>query len=162
MRSKIAAKKVIWSLFSAASLCSLNLCMLLAAVCCKRSTMLLSTRIFIWLAAKTTLVRDWRVVNIESEESRSIDVGTLFSRILDHVYDPLEPFIPTPADKSASFAAAIGGSQQGDFQDLPLSVCVADAIQFGVYLKFFIIREDPGVAVVCSSIRNAAEVSSFV
>ncbi len=126
--------------------------------------MLLSTKILVQLSTKTTLVRDWRIVNIPNEDSRSIDVATLFSRILEHVYDPFEPFVPTTADISASIRAAIGGSQHGDFQDLPLTVCVADVVQFGVYMKFFIIS-DPEVIVACSStsnIRNAAEVSFFL
>ncbi len=48
----------------------------------------------------------------------------------------LEPFVPTPADSTASIQA-VGGSQQGSFQDLPLNVCVADAVQFGLYLIIF-------------------------
>ena len=91
--------------------------------------MLLSTRILLQFCTRTTLV-----VNIPNEDSRAMDVATLFRRILDHFYDSSEPFVPTPADYDASIRATIGGSQQGDFQDLPLTVCVA-VVQFGVYMK---------------------------
>ena len=50
---------------------------------------------------------------------------------MPHFFVALEPFVPTPADSTASIRAAVGGSQQGSFQDLPLNVCVADALQFG-------------------------------
>ena len=107
----------------------------------------------------TTLARDWRIVNIPEEDSKAIDIATLFSRILEHVYDPLEPYLPTPADSTAPIRAAVGSSQQGSFQDLPLNVRVADAVQFGLYLKFFIIRGENEVSVgTTSNIRNAAEV----
>lgn len=110
-----------------------------------------------WSGDETTLARDWRVVNIPDEDSRGIDVATLFRRILDHFYDPLEPFVPAPADYSASIRAAVGRSQQGDF------VCVADVVQFGVYMKFFVLRDAASEATaVSSNIRNAAEVSFFV
>ena len=119
--------------------------------------MLVSTKILIQLSSKTTLARDWRVVNIPEEDSRTIDVATLFSRIAEHVYDPLEPLVLTAADATASIRAAVGASQQGSFQGLPLAVCVADAIQFGIYMKFFIIRSDE--VLVCASSNTAAEVS---
>ena len=44
--------------------------------------MLVSTRI---LYQKNDRVMDWRVVSIPDEDSRSIDMVTLFFRILDHV-----------------------------------------------------------------------------
>ena len=123
--------------------------------------MLLSTRIAVQYSTKTSVVRDWRVVNVPSEDSTTISVATLFSRILDHVYDPLEPFEPTSADRIAPIRAAVGSSQKGDFQDLPLTVRVADVLTFGVYLKFFIIREDTALSCcsISSSSKNVTEVS---
>ena len=90
-------------------------------VCCVVSR---STRILLQFCTRTTLVWEWRVVNIPNEDSRAMDVATLFRRILDQFYDSLEPFVPTPADYDASIRAAIGVSQQGDFQDLNSAHCV--------------------------------------
>ncbi len=58
------------------------------------------------------------------EDSKVIDVVALFSRILEHVYNPLEPFVPTTADSTASIRAAVGGSQQGSFHKTFLSMYV--------------------------------------
>ena len=77
-------------------------------------------------------------MNIPDEDSRITDVATLFRRILEHVYDPLEPFAPTLADKDTPIRAVVGKSQQGDFQDVPVKVYVADVVMFGVYIKFYI------------------------
>lgn len=112
-------------------------------------------------ATRTALARDWRVVNIPNEDGGSTDVATFFLRMLQHVYDSLEPFVPTQADKEAPIRAAIGSSQKSDFQDVPLTVYVADvATMFGVYMKFYILREDVDVDVACpSNRRNAFEVS---
>ena len=71
------------------------------------------------LSTKITVARDCRVVSVPEEDSKVIDAAALFSRILEHVYDPLEP---TSADSTASVRAAIGGSQQGRFQDLPFNI----------------------------------------
>ena len=69
--------------------------------------MLVTTKILIQLSTGTTLARDWRVVSVSEEDSRVIDVVTLFSRILEHVYDPLEPFVPIAADTASSIRAAV-------------------------------------------------------
>ena len=37
------------------------------------------------------MAREWRVVQVPEEDARITDISTLFTRILDHVYDPLEP-----------------------------------------------------------------------
>ena len=86
----------------------------------------MSTRIPPQFCTRTTFVGDWRVVNIPNEDSRAMDVPKIL--------DSLEPFVPTPADYDASIRAAIGGSQQGDFQDLPLTVCVADVVHFFTHM----------------------------
>lgn len=129
------------------------------AAASKQVNMLFSTRILVQYSTKTTLVRDWRVVNITDDDAMATDVATFFCRILDHVYDILEPIVPTPTDKIAPIRAAIGGSQSGEFQDIPLAVHVSDVAVFGKYMKFYIIREDADIEVSCSE-RNAFEVSS--
>ncbi len=87
--------------------------------------MLYSTNILLQLSNKITVARDWRVVSVLEEDSKVIRCCCT-----------LEPFVPTPADSTASIRAVVCGSQQGSFQDLPLDVCVADAVQFGLYLIF--------------------------
>ena len=68
-------------------------------------------KILLQLSTKINVARDWRVVSVPEEDSKVIDVAALFSRILEHVYNPLEPFVPTSADSTASIRAAVGGSQ---------------------------------------------------
>ena len=93
-------------------------------------------------STNTRVVRDWRVVSIPDEDSRSIDVATLFFRILDHVYDLMEPFNPYSADKKAAIYVEVGSSQAASFQGVPLSASIAELVAFGSYLKFYILHED--------------------
>ena len=73
------------------------------------------------------MARKWRVVQVEDEWST--DISTLFTRILDRVYDPLEPFRPLETDRDAPIRAKIGSSQNStDFQDIPVIVCIVDAV----------------------------------
>ena len=58
--------------------------------------MLVSTLILLQFSNKTSVAREWRVVTIPSEDTE-VDIGTFFQCIIDHVYDPLEPFHPTPS-----------------------------------------------------------------
>ena len=115
--------------------------------------MLVSTRILLQFSTRTSVAREWRVVTIPSEDS-DVDIATFFQRIIDHVYDHLEPFQPTPADKRSPLRASVGATQKGDFQEIPLIASLAEVTRtFGIYLKFFIIHED--VDEPCSSSTQA-------
>ena len=118
--------------------------------------MLVSTLI---LSNKTSVAREWRVVTIPSEDTE-VDIGTFFQCIIDHVYDPLEPFHPTPRDRNSPLRASVGTTQKGDFQEIPLIASLAEVARtFGIYLKFFIILEDQtDDSSTIRSSRNAFEV----
>ena len=75
------------------------------------TTMLVSTKILRQYSDRTQVVREWRVVQVPEEDARTTDISTLFTRILDHVYDPLEPFRPLETDRDAPIRAEIGSSQ---------------------------------------------------
>ena len=106
--------------------------------------MLISTKILRKHSSKTTVVRDWRVVQVPEEDAAVTSISTLFKRLCDHVYDPMEPFQPTQTDKEAPVRAEIGSSQKGsDFQSIPLSVMLGDAVNlFGLYIKLYILVEE--------------------
>ena len=131
-----------------------------------RLKMLLSTRIVFQFAARTTLARDWRVVNVPDDESNNVNFIDLYVKIVEHSLDALEPLILPEDKKNAPIRVQIGRSQNAsDFQDVPLTVKVSDALAlFGVYVKFFVQCEEPP----CSSTsipgsgRNAFEVSIFL
>ena len=111
------------------------------------------------------MVREWRVVQVPEEDARTTDISTLFTRILDHVYDPLEPFRPLETDRDAPIRAEIGSSQNStDFQGIPVTVCIADAVSFfGLYIKLFILRENEEATCLQTAQRgrNAFEVSLY-
>jgi hypothetical protein len=73
----------------------------------------------------------------------------------------LEPLI-LPEDKNAPIRVQIGRSQNAnDFQDVPLTVKVSDALAlFGVYVKFFMQCEEPPCSSksIPDSGKNAFEV----
>ena len=122
----------------------------------------MSTRILYQFASRTTLARDWRVVCIP-EEDRGIDVATLFSRIADHIYDPLEPFSPSATIRNAAIRGEVGSSQEGNFQGFPLTVLVGDLVQaFGSYIKFFILCEEVPSTSSQQSSKNAFEVARCI
>ena len=56
----------------------------------------------------------------------------------------MELFQPTQTDKEAPVRAEIGSSQKGsDFQSIPLSVMLGDAVNlFGLYIKLYILVEE--------------------
>lgn len=103
-------------------------------------TMLVSTKIVRRFSSKSQVAREWRVVHIPEEDGRDVDLATLFTRIINHTYDPLEPFCPSNEEREAPIRAEIGKTQATtDFQGIPLSIRVADAIAlFGVYIKFYL------------------------
>ena len=128
--------------------------------------MLLSTRIVFQFAARTTLARDWRVVNVPDDEFSNVNFVDLYVKIVEHSLDALEPLVLPEDKKNAPIRVQIGRSQNAsDFQDVPLTVKVSDALAlFGVYVKFFVQCEEPP----CSSTsipdsgRNAFQVSIFM
>lgn len=88
--------------------------------------MLVSTRVLTQTGSKMQVARDWRVVSIPEEDIRRTDILCLYTGIVDHTYNSLEPYSPPPGSR-----------------DVPLNVCVADAVAlFGVYLKFIVVLED--------------------
>ena len=105
------------------------------------SAMLISTKIIRQYSSKTQVAREWRVVQVPEEDAAVMDISSLFTRIVEHVYDPLEPFIPLESDRDAPIRAEIGSSQSGsDFQGIPVTVCVANAVSlFGLYIKLYIL-----------------------
>lgn len=123
--------------------------------------MLVSTKILRQYADRTQVVREWRVVQVPEEDACITDISTLFVRILDHVYDPMEPFRPLETGRDAPIRAEIGSSQNGtDFQGIPVTVCISDAVGFGLYIKFYILHEnEEASSSQTSRRRNAFEVS---
>ena len=120
--------------------------------------MLISTKIILQYSDKIALGRDWRVVSLPDADSKAIDILTLFVRISNKVYDALDPFILSPTQRGAPIRAEIGRTQKGDFQDVSLSICVADVVDmFGLYVKFYILLEDLDVPTITLE-RNAYDV----
>ena len=107
--------------------------------------MLLSTRIVFQFAARTALARDWRVVNVPDDESNNVNFIDLYVKIVEHSLDALEPFILSEDKKNTPIRVQIGRSQNAsDFQDVPLTVKVSDALAlFDMYVKFFVQCEEP-------------------
>ena len=64
----------------------------------------------------------------------------LYKGISSHSFDDMEPFVPM-MDSSNLIKAQVGKAQAAqDFQDIPLSVKVADAVRtsLGMYFKFYV------------------------
>ena len=79
------------------------------------TTMLVSTKILHQYSDRTQVAREWRVVQVVEEDARITDIATHFTRILDHMYNPLEPF--RPLETNSPIRAEIGSSQNNtDFQ----------------------------------------------
>ncbi len=74
----------------------------------------------------------------------------------------MEPYSPDPG-----LGPLIGNSQTNNFQDLPLNVCVADAVSaFGLYINYIVLAETENQesssmeeVTVTKSRRNAFDVS---
>ena len=82
------------------------------------------------------VARDWRVVNIPEEDVKQTDIFRLYVGIVDHTFDSLEPYNPPIGSRDAP-VRTLKTLNAKDFQDIPLNVCVADAVAlFGVYIKF--------------------------
>ena len=123
--------------------------------------LLVSIKMVFQYLTKTAIARDWRVVMVPEDECSTVTFADLYQKILNHVLDPMEPFILPEEQKDASIRVQIGKEQTGSFQDIPLAVRVADAMPtFGIYIKYFIQCEDlPGTSVpVNNPRRNAFEV----
>ena len=106
--------------------------------------MLLSSRVVFQFVSRTVLARDWRVVNVPDDESNVVNFIDLYTKIVEHSLDPLEPFVLPDDKKNAPIRVKIGRSQtSSDFQDVPLTVKVSEAVElFGLYVKFFVQCED--------------------
>ena len=120
--------------------------------------LLVSTKIIFEYAAKTAVACDWRVVMIPEDGYSDVTFIDLYQNILNHTFDPLEPFV---LSEELSIRVQIGKEQAGKFQEIPITVKVADAIStFGVYIKYFVQCEEaqgPSVS-VANPRRNAFEV----
>ena len=126
--------------------------------------MLLSTKIFVRKGSKTTVAREWRVVSVPDEDCRRTDLLALYNCICNHVFDEMEPYCPVDGG-SFPVRAMIGNAQNtNQFQDIPLNVCVADAVgAFGLYIKYIVLVD--GESVECTQgvtghKRNAFEVQA--
>ena len=73
------------------------------------------------------------MVRMVPDDNNTLDV-------LGHAFDQLEPFTD---EGDRCVRAQVGRSQTAqDYQDIPLSIKVADAAQsFGIYFKFFVVLE---------------------
>ena len=125
--------------------------------------MLVSTRIVVQYGARTQIARDWRVVNIPEEDTRRTDILRLYRGIVGHIYDTLETYNPPIGADEAPLRAMIGQTQNANFQDIPLNVCLADTVAlFGVYIKFIVnMLEEESIQDVSPVEKNAFSVRLF-
>ena len=74
------------------------------------------------------------------DDNNTLDVLGLYTGIGSYAFDQLEPFTD---EGDRCVRAQVGRSQTAqDYQDIPLSIKVADAAQlFGIYFKFFVVLE---------------------
>lgn len=102
--------------------------------------MLIFTKLFHKFPERTDEVREWRGVPVPEEDARGTDIQTLFTRILNRVYDSMEPFHPGPrdADRNARISAEISNSQAGAFLSIPVTVSIAEAISESSFKPLFI------------------------
>ena len=128
--------------------------------------MLLSTKIFIRKGLKTTVVREWTVVNVPDEECRRTDLLALYNCICNHEFDKMEPYFRRVDAGSFPVWAMIGNAQNTNkLQDIPLNVCVPDAVSaFGLYIKYIVLVD--GESIKCTQgvtghKRNAFEVHAW-
>ena len=61
--------------------------------------------------SRTVLARDWRVVNVPDDESNIVNFIDLYTKIVEHSLDPLEPFVLPDDKKNAPIRVKIGRSQ---------------------------------------------------
>ena len=99
---------------------------------------------------------------VPDDECSTVNFIDLYLKIVNHTLDPLEPFV-LPEDKNNSpIRVRIGKSQNAvDFQDVPLTVKVSEAVPlFGLYVKFFVQCEEVPVSLHCvtDTTRNAFQV----
>ena len=80
------------------------------------------------------------MVRMVPDDNNTLDVLGLYTGIGSHAFDQLEPFTD---EGDRCVRAQVGRSQTAqDYQDIPLSIKVADAAQsFGIYFKFFVVLE---------------------
>ena len=85
--------------------------------------MLLSTRIAFQFTNLTSLARDWMIVNVLDDKSKTINFVDLYMKIVEHAPDPLELFVLPEDKKNTPIHIPIGRSQNAsDFQVVPLAV----------------------------------------
>ena len=73
-------------------------------------------------------------------------VLALYNCICMHVFDQMAPYCPVDRG-SFPVRALIGNTQNtNEFQDIPLNVCVADAVRaFGLYIMYIVILNGESV-----------------
>ena len=122
--------------------------------------MLLSMKIFIRKGSKTTVAREWRVVNVPDEDCRRTDLLALYNCIRNHVFDEMEPYFPVDGG-SFPVQSMIGNAQNtNEFQDIPLNVYVADAVSaFGLYIKYIVLVD--GESVECTQGVTGHKTNAF-
>ena len=84
-----------------AHICSKDIVVVFCALdfnICYYSQCALSMRIV--FSSRTILARGWRVVNVPDDESNSVNFVDLYTKIIKHTLDPLEPFV-LPKDKTS-------------------------------------------------------------
>ena len=92
----------------------------------------MSTKIYVMCTnsrsgAATRVARDWRVViMIPDDIKQSLDVLGLYKGISSHSFEDMEPFVPMMDSSNLTKAQVRKAQAAQDFQDIPLSVKVAD------------------------------------
>lgn len=131
--------------------------------------MLVSTRIVSTCEGRNVVERDWRVVTIPEEDSLQASIADLFNGIVEHSFDPMEPFSPPPETQSYTVCAQVGQTKAGDFQDVPLNARLSQVTDaFGLHYKFMLIVQLGELAGPLQTVRvdkprrNAYEVSSSI
>lgn len=68
------------------------------------------------------------MVNVPDDQSTVVNFINLYVKIVNHVLDPLEPYV-LPDGKNTAICVQIGKSQNAsNLQDVPLTVKVSEAV----------------------------------
>ena len=127
------------------------------------SRMLLSTKIFIGKGSKTSVVRDWRVVNIQDKDCRHTSFVQLYMQAcVRAILSRCSPWSQL-SDSSVDWEC----QNINNFLDIPLNVCMADAINaFGMYIKYIVLVDSENVSECMQGVtgekRDAFEVLTSV
>ena len=127
--------------------------------------MLVSTRMIFQYSSQKVVERDWRIVAVPDEEVSDASVSSLFLAVVNHAYDPMEPFTLPLEKRDCPVQAQVGKAMDdlSNFQDVPLVARLSEVVvAFGMYFKFIVkceLEPSPSSSVAVSRpVRNAFEV----